>query len=87
MERWLVSLENQEVPIHALGRSFSFQAWEGIHVECSHKYDLMENGASTNNLPLKSPDIEFLSRPGGAAVCRLIDILETGACKARCHLN
>ena len=42
MESWLVSLENQEVPIQALGRSFSFRAWEGIHVECSHKYDLWQ---------------------------------------------
>jgi L-histidine N-alpha-methyltransferase len=42
MESWLVSLENQEVPIHALGRSFSFRAWEGIHVERSHKYDLSQ---------------------------------------------
>ncbi|MGA2259362.1 MAG: L-histidine N(alpha)-methyltransferase [Thermoguttaceae bacterium] len=42
MESWLVSQENQEVPIHALGRSFSFPAWEGIHVECSHKYDLSQ---------------------------------------------
>ena len=42
MESWLVSLEDQEVPIHALGRSFSFRAWEGIHVECSHKYDLSQ---------------------------------------------
>ena len=42
MESWLVSLENQEVPIRALGRSFSFGAWEGIHVECSHKYDLSQ---------------------------------------------
>jgi dimethylhistidine N-methyltransferase len=49
MESWLVSLENQEVPIHALGRSFSFRAWEGVHVECSHKYDLaqIESFAST----------------------------------------
>lgn len=42
MESWLVSVENQEVPIHALGRSFTFQAWEGIHVERSHKYDLSQ---------------------------------------------
>jgi L-histidine N-alpha-methyltransferase len=42
MESWLVSLESQEVPINALGRTFSFQAWEGIKVECSHKYDLSQ---------------------------------------------
>ncbi len=42
MESWLVSLENQEVPIQALGRSFSFRAWEGIHVKFSHKYDLSQ---------------------------------------------
>jgi dimethylhistidine N-methyltransferase len=42
MESWLVSLETQEVPIHALGRSFTFQAWEGIRVERSHKYDVLQ---------------------------------------------
>jgi L-histidine Nalpha-methyltransferase len=42
MESWLVSLVDQEVPIRALGRSFSFRAWEGIRVECSHKYDLLQ---------------------------------------------
>jgi dimethylhistidine N-methyltransferase len=42
MESWLVSLKTQEVPIRALGRSFAFQAWEGIRVECSHKYDLSQ---------------------------------------------
>ena len=42
MESWLVSLVDQEVPIHALGRSFTFRAWEGIHVEHSHKYDLSQ---------------------------------------------
>jgi L-histidine Nalpha-methyltransferase len=42
MESWLVSLEDQEVPIHGLGRSFSFRASEGIHVERSHKYDLAQ---------------------------------------------
>jgi uncharacterized SAM-dependent methyltransferase len=42
MESWLVSLENQEVPIRALGRSFSFRAREGIHVKCSDKYDLSQ---------------------------------------------
>ena len=38
-------------------------------------------------LPLESPDIEFHSRLGGAAACRPIDVLETRACKARCHLS
>lgn len=42
MESWLVSIEDQEVPIRALGRAFSFRAWEGIHVERSHKYDLAQ---------------------------------------------
>lgn len=40
MESWLVSLEEQEVPIRALGREFSFQSGEGIHVEHSQKYDV-----------------------------------------------
>lgn len=42
MESWLVSREEQDVPIDALGRTFAFRAWEGIHVERSHKYDLDE---------------------------------------------
>jgi L-histidine Nalpha-methyltransferase len=42
MESWLVSLQEQEVPIRALGRAFAFRAWEGIHVERSHKYDLAQ---------------------------------------------
>jgi len=40
MESWLVSTEEQHIPIGALGRSFSFRAWEGIRLECSYKYDL-----------------------------------------------
>ena len=42
MESWLVSREEQEVPIDALQRTFAFRAWEGLHVERSHKYDLAE---------------------------------------------
>ncbi len=40
MESWLVSKVRQEVRVAALARRFSLAAWEGIHVECSHKYDL-----------------------------------------------
>jgi dimethylhistidine N-methyltransferase len=38
VESWLVSLEPQAVPVEALGRTFAFEAWEGIHTEHSHKY-------------------------------------------------
>jgi len=39
MESWLVSTANQFVWIEALQQEFYFQAWEGLHVENSYKYD------------------------------------------------
>jgi len=39
MESWLVSREKQSIPIDALQRSFTFEAWEGMRLECSYKYD------------------------------------------------
>jgi len=42
MESWLLSPEPQEVFVGALDRRFHFDAWEGIHVECSYKYDLRQ---------------------------------------------
>jgi len=42
MESWLVSTQAQEVEIRRLHRTFPFAAWEGIHVECSYKYDVAE---------------------------------------------
>ena len=38
MESYLVSLEEQEVFIEAIGRAFQFRAWEPIHTEYSYKY-------------------------------------------------
>lgn len=38
MESYLISLEEQNVAIDALGRSFHFDAYEGIHLEQSSKY-------------------------------------------------
>lgn len=38
IESHLVSTRRQEVPVRALGRSFSFEAWEPIHMEHSFKY-------------------------------------------------
>lgn len=38
MESYLVSLEQQEVFIETLGRSFTLRAWEPIHIEYSYKY-------------------------------------------------
>jgi uncharacterized SAM-dependent methyltransferase len=38
MESYLVSLEDQEVLIETLGRSFTLRAWEPIHIEYSYKY-------------------------------------------------
>jgi len=40
MESWLVSLADQQVAIGDLDRVFSLRRGEGIHVECSYKYDL-----------------------------------------------
>jgi dimethylhistidine N-methyltransferase len=42
MESWLVSTESQDVEIADLDRVFSFEPWEGIHVEYSYKYDLSQ---------------------------------------------
>ena len=38
MESYLVSVERQTVFIEAIGRSFTFEPWEPIHTEYSHKY-------------------------------------------------
>lgn len=38
MESYLVSLQEQEVFIEEIGRSFRFGPWEPIHVEYSYKY-------------------------------------------------
>lgn len=38
MESYLLSLESQEVHIGAVNRSFSFGAWEPVHVEYSFKF-------------------------------------------------
>jgi dimethylhistidine N-methyltransferase len=38
MESYLISCEEQDAYIAALGRQFHFEAFEGIHMECSCKY-------------------------------------------------
>jgi dimethylhistidine N-methyltransferase len=38
MESYLVSLDEQRVPIDAIGRDFHFYPWEPIHTEYSYKY-------------------------------------------------
>lgn len=40
MESYLISMQRQTVAIEALKKSFSFEAIEPIHTECSYKYDL-----------------------------------------------
>jgi len=40
MESWLVSRTRQSVKLGAVDRQFEFEAWEGILVERSHKYNL-----------------------------------------------
>jgi dimethylhistidine N-methyltransferase len=40
MESWLVSRRRQRVPIESLRQAISLEAWEGIRVERSYKYDL-----------------------------------------------
>ncbi len=42
MQSYLVSLEDQEVYIEQIGRSFQFKAWEPIHIEYSYKYLLSD---------------------------------------------
>ena len=37
---FIISSTQQEVFIEALGRSFSFEAWEAVHVEVSRKYSV-----------------------------------------------
>ncbi len=41
MESWLLSTISQKVDIRAIQKSFYFQAWEGIHLENSYKYDII----------------------------------------------
>jgi L-histidine N-alpha-methyltransferase len=40
VESWLMSTEDQTIHFPALQKDFHFDAWEGIHVENSYKYDL-----------------------------------------------
>lgn len=54
VESWLVSLESQEVYVEKLGRSFSFDAWEGIHTECSYKF--------------LEPDLDYLASSTGFVI-------------------
>lgn len=42
MESWLVSTSEQRVCLGQLGQTFSFRAWEAVHVENSYKYDVRE---------------------------------------------
>lgn len=42
MESWLVSTEAQQVAVEALGRTFRFEPWEGIHLENSYKYHVSQ---------------------------------------------
>jgi dimethylhistidine N-methyltransferase len=54
MVSYLVSIEQQEVGIEQVGRSFSFRAWEPIKTEYSYKYLI--------------PDIEAIASETGFAV-------------------
>jgi L-histidine Nalpha-methyltransferase len=42
VESWLISRESQEITLEELGRTFLFDAWEGVHTESSHKYSVSE---------------------------------------------
>lgn len=42
VESWLVSKEAHQVHLKNLGRTFSFDLWEGIHTENSHKFSISE---------------------------------------------
>ncbi len=39
MESWIISKISQTIEIEKLQKEFSFEAWEGVHVENSYKYD------------------------------------------------
>lgn len=61
MESWIISTQPQDVTIHHLQKTFSFNAWEGIHVENSYKYSINElqklaefTGFSTKDLLVDS---------------------------------
>jgi len=56
MESYLVSLERQDVFVEKIGRSFSFNAWEPIHMEYSYKYLV--------------PEIKNLAKDTGFSVAR-----------------
>ncbi|MCL4850836.1 MAG: L-histidine N(alpha)-methyltransferase, partial [Bryobacteraceae bacterium] len=40
MESWIIITQRQQVRFRSLERTFSLDAWEGIHLECSYKYSL-----------------------------------------------
>ncbi len=42
MESWLISTCSQSVTVGKLKRAFTFDPWEGIHLENSYKYSLTE---------------------------------------------
>ena len=56
MESWLLSTDSQEVTVEAVGRTFTFAPWEGIHTESSYKYDI--------------PQIEAMAAEGGFRIER-----------------
>jgi len=55
MESWLISRQEQSVWIETLREAFPFQAWEGILVERSYKYDVAQ--------------VQSLARASGFRVC------------------
>ena len=40
LKSYLVSMQDQEVAIKEINKTFLFDKWESIHTECSNKYDL-----------------------------------------------
>jgi uncharacterized SAM-dependent methyltransferase len=56
MESWLVSRARQRVAIGDLQVNIAFEAWEGIRVERSYKYDLdqIESFAATTGFEVAS---------------------------------
>jgi len=42
MESWLISLAEQRVAVSDVGRRFALHRGEGIHVECSYKFDFQQ---------------------------------------------
>lgn len=68
MRSFLVSKVEQQVAIRATGQSFSFNAWESIHTENSHKYTLNQVEALGNECGFAIEKVFYDNQHGYADV-------------------